>query len=501
MTGTISLGWLPWNVEASHLLSFAHCEKGQTDYRKKYIKAMTIIVFLVDTSPSMMQKSYLGTSYLDYARQTVEQFLKQRQRDPSYKLDRYMLMTYDQYPMNVKSVLRFVNLNRLQTGIDNYGCGRFACYPEQVIIISVTDGLGFLSPTGVPSELKLSNSTTIGSELTVEPYRWDHRLFSIVLRFPGHYQNNGLVGGQAFIAEDYPIQTLCAAMGGRSFSLTSHKLLSFCIDSILQKIQYIGVLVRLEKHGPDPLPVSINQPISGVEVPAINGVSCQPARSDVQSSSPFPISDAWKSQMVLIIKPSKYASGNWPIPEAYWPEPTMLTLPPRQVHPTILFRFYFGKKTTQCLLAALHGEFIKHSRNRLSFRLHQDVLKPSESEPFLMPYNYPVLLPLLSEAKDPELVRSPAFRKKFDKYLSTVPRYYFSSLKKSLKRGLIEKIKHHGREKHSHQRWSMDRSLFALQAADLLIRQSKRQRAIFIHHFSLSKYNTAIVQGFEYLHC
>lgn len=37
---------------------------------------MTVIVFLIDTSASMMQKSYLGTTYLDFARLTVEQFLK-----------------------------------------------------------------------------------------------------------------------------------------------------------------------------------------------------------------------------------------------------------------------------------------------------------------------------------------------------------------------------------------------------------------------------------------
>uniref|UniRef100_A0A915D511 Integrator complex subunit 6-like beta-barrel domain-containing protein n=1 Tax=Ditylenchus dipsaci TaxID=166011 RepID=A0A915D511_9BILA len=53
---------------------------------------------------------------------------------------------------------------------------------------------------------------------------------------------------------------------------------------------------------------------------------------------------------------------------------------------------------------------------------------------FLMPYNYPALLPLLLEARDPQVLRSPAFRKKFEEYLSTVPYYYFSSLKKSLKR-------------------------------------------------------------------
>lgn len=81
-----------------------------------------------------------------------------------------MLMTFDEYPLNVKagwkesqaifteqlknlraggicgfgtaveSVLRFVNLNRMQTGIEYYGYGRYPCFSEHVVIISVTDG-------------------------------------------------------------------------------------------------------------------------------------------------------------------------------------------------------------------------------------------------------------------------------------------------------------------------------------------------------------------------
>ena len=46
---------------------------------------------------------------------------------------------------------------------------------------------------------------------------------------------------------------------------------------------------------------------------------------------------------------------------------------------------------------------------------------------FVMPYNYPMLLPLLdAPIKDPKLVESTAFRQKFEKYLSTIPPYYYS---------------------------------------------------------------------------
>ncbi len=47
---------------------------------------------------------------------------------------------------------------------------------------------------------------------------------------------------------------------------------------------------------------------------------------------------------------------------------------------------------------------------------------------FIMPYNYPVLLPLLEDAKQDMANKGRAsvgWREKFDKYLKTVPFYYY----------------------------------------------------------------------------
>ncbi|VDK63592.1 unnamed protein product [Onchocerca ochengi] len=63
---------------------------------------MTIVVFLIDSSASMAQKTYQGTSMLDIARSIVELVLKQRMRDASARGDRYMLMSFEEFPMNVK---------------------------------------------------------------------------------------------------------------------------------------------------------------------------------------------------------------------------------------------------------------------------------------------------------------------------------------------------------------------------------------------------------------
>jgi hypothetical protein len=46
---------------------------------------------------------------------------------------------------------------------------------------------------------------------------------------------------------------------------------------------------------------------------------------------------------------------------------------------------------------------------------------------YVMPYNYPELLSLLAMGKDPKIGSShPQFQHKFEKYLKTVPAYYFS---------------------------------------------------------------------------
>ncbi|KAK2849463.1 hypothetical protein Q5P01_009297 [Channa striata] len=66
---------------------------------------MPILLFLLDTSASMNQRTYLGTTYLDVAKGAVEVFMKLRARDPASRGDRYMLVTFDDPPYGVKSVL------------------------------------------------------------------------------------------------------------------------------------------------------------------------------------------------------------------------------------------------------------------------------------------------------------------------------------------------------------------------------------------------------------
>ncbi|KAB1253026.1 Integrator complex subunit 6-like [Camelus dromedarius] len=84
---------------------------------------MPILLFLIDTSASMNQRTDLGTSYLDIAKGAVELFLKVKggegrdgdssrgmgvvvdlaaRPDPASRGDRYMLVTYDEPPYCIK---------------------------------------------------------------------------------------------------------------------------------------------------------------------------------------------------------------------------------------------------------------------------------------------------------------------------------------------------------------------------------------------------------------
>lgn len=61
----------------------------------------------------------------------------------------------------------------------------------------------------------------MGSELTTEPFRWDQRLFSLVLRFPGHHPSHSLLQQPqpTSSTDESPIQTMCAMMGGIKYFL------------------------------------------------------------------------------------------------------------------------------------------------------------------------------------------------------------------------------------------------------------------------------------------
>ena len=138
----------------------------------------------------------------------------------------------------------------------------------------------------------------MGSELTVEPFRWDQRFFLISLNMgsiPIQETNQN-----TFIpyATNSPINSMCEVTGGRSYLISSQRMLFQCLESLVAKIQ-AGVVINFEKYGNDP------PPYKGEDL-SLQIVSDR----------------LWEKckRMILIPKTvaKSYAIGHWPIPEDYW---------------------------------------------------------------------------------------------------------------------------------------------------------------------------------------
>ncbi|KAK3931107.1 Integrator complex subunit 6-A [Frankliniella fusca] len=454
---------------------------------------MTIIVFLIDTSASMSQRAFLGgrPTLLDVAKGAVETFVKVRQRIPESRGDRYMLLTFEDPPNHIKAgwkenlgtfmnelkniqcvgltsmgaalknAFDVLNINRMQTGIDTYGQGRCPFFLEPSVIVVITDGGKLFCTTGVQEDFTLPMHSPIpGSELTREPFRWDQRLFSLVLRLagtPAMDRDSGLVP-----TDDSPIETMCEVTGGRSYSITSQRMLMQCVDSLVLKVQS-GVVVNFEKIGPDPVPLpgeGMNRPEDGDEDGEGN-----PSNNDVNEITRNNLSagTAWHNCRKLIYVPRNaqkgFNLGFWPIPESFWPDATANSLPPRSAHPNIKFacapqepmvieNLPFDKyelepsPLTQYILARKQPTvcwqvFVPNSSKITDVGHPFGYLKASTNlscvNLFVMPYNYPVLLPLLDDLFKVHRSKPTAeWRATFQNYVRTMPPYYCGPLRRAL---------------------------------------------------------------------
>ncbi|CAL8357189.1 unnamed protein product [Merluccius merluccius] len=436
---------------------------------------MPILLFLLDTSASMNQRTYLGTTYLDIAKGAVEIFMKLRARDPASRGDRYMLVTYDDPPYGVKAgwkenhatfmtelknlqasglttlghALRtafdLLNLNRLVSGIDNYGQGRNPFFLEPSVIITITDGNKLTHSSGVPDELHLPlNSPLPGSELTKEPFRWDQRLFALVLRLPGASTPDSEQMGSV-PTDESAITQMCEVTGGRSFCVRTQRMLNQCLESLVQKVQS-GVVINFEKSGSDP-------PVVGEDG------SIESSRS----VSLFNLQPWHSCHKLIYVRPNPKTGlpiGHWPIPESFWPEPNSPALPPRSAHPVVRFscadcepmvidklpfdkyelepspltQFVLERKSPHMCWQVFVSSSGKHSDLGQPFGYLKASTTLTCVNLFVMPYNYPVLLPLLDDLfKVHKLKPNLKWRQALESYLKTMPPYYLMPLKKALR--------------------------------------------------------------------
>ncbi|KFV97385.1 Integrator complex subunit 6, partial [Eurypyga helias] len=345
---------------------------------------------------------------------------------------------------SLRTAFDLLNLNRLVTGIDNYGQGRNPFFLEPAIIITVTDGSKLTTTSGIQEELHLPlNSPLPGSELTKEPFRWDQRLFALVLRLPGITapESEQMTGVPV---DDSAITPMCEVTGGRSYCVCSPRMLNQCLESLVQKVQS-GVVINFEKAGPDPSPIDDGQ---------------------LDISRPFGPQPWHSCHKLIYVRPNPKTGvpiGHWPVPESFWPDQNSPTLPPRTSHPVVKFsctdcepmvidklpfdkyelepspltQFILERKSPQTCWQASRV-YVSNSAKYSELGHPFGYLKASTAlncvNLFVMPYNYPVLLPLLDDLfKVHKAKPTLKWRQSFESYLKTMPPYYLGPLKKAVR--------------------------------------------------------------------
>ena len=85
----------------------------------------------------------------------------------------------------------------------------------------------------------------------MEPFRWDQRFFLLTLNMLSiPYQESN---SNTFIpyANSNPINSMCEVTGGRSYLISTQRMLFQCLESLVAKMQP-GVVINFEKIGNDP---------------------------------------------------------------------------------------------------------------------------------------------------------------------------------------------------------------------------------------------------------
>lgn len=414
----------------------------------------------MDTSGSMNQRTSLGQTYLDMGKTAIESFLKIRQKAADSWKDRYMLVTCEEFPDSVKvgwrengtnpndhtaflqalkqlvavnmtniggamkCSLDLLNVHRLSNGMDNYGQGRNPYLLEPAVIIVISDGCKLSTSQSVADELILPmHSSYPGSELTKEPFRWDQRIFSMVLRFKGNSDSDF---SENVNCESH-VKLMCDVTGGKSYVVSSLKALNQSLESISQKI-LSGVVLNMEK-----LPCDSERGLAA---------------------------EVWHStRRMILVKPTTQKIAHWPIPESFWPSRDVK--PTRMAIPTIHFKcenkavnviehLPFDKYelepsplTQQILELRLPNTcwqtFVLNSGKdkgvKHTFGYLKASIKGTCVNLFVMPYNYPVLFPLLEELlNELKMIPTGKWMSDFKIYIGTVPQYYYQPLRTALRR-------------------------------------------------------------------
>lgn len=226
---------------------------------------------------------------------------------------------------------------------------------------------------------------------------------------------------------------MCEVTGGRSYRIKSQYVLNQCIESLVQKVQP-GVVVQFE----------------------------QLLAKDLKDGEVQDLAFQTTKKMIYVAKhptqKNQFPVGFWPIPEPYWPDVKLVNLPQRDAHPRIRIitpcvdeppmvrNFPIDKYEVEASPLTLQI-LSKREANKCwpvvisngNYTLEQPFGYLKTCPPFtqvfliILPYNYPVLLPLVNELLHKyNSSPPPDWTYKFSVYLRQTPPYYAPFLRRAL---------------------------------------------------------------------
>eukprot|EP00743_Colponemidia_sp_Colp-15_P009455 GILK01010336.1.p1 GENE.GILK01010336.1~~GILK01010336.1.p1 ORF type:complete len:810 (-),score=149.44 GILK01010336.1:275-2626(-) len=455
----------------------------------------------------MAQRTSQGLSYLDCVKAAVEHFLRIRSRDPSSRQDRYFLVTcsegsvtefvlsgwsntYQHFMNELKNIgpardltnlgigiaraLDVLNKFRHASGVDNFGQGRTPWFLEPGTVAVFTDGCPLTSMAGVSTTLTLPLAQTPGSELVVEPFRWDQRIFAFVTRFAGMHTaasaplNSIQVNVDKDAVEREPVFPMTDVTGGRCFVVSNFKSLLQAVESVATKIPPT-VCMSFE-----PLPVTDNGngvvPMDVEDKTKLANVPVTPVTPSLPGAQ----------HIVIFVRSS---TGTWPIPEWILPTNKDSILPPRSAQPVLYFsliptdprvpenfpvdRYELEQCGMTQKMIHIAYQSLRKGEPRIGYGvgpcypvyITSPMAASSASGPVenglgtsfgylrvnkdctavdlhLMCYNYKKLFSLLEDVikQGVQVSAGSAWRQRLDQFLHEIPFYYFPAVKAVLKR-------------------------------------------------------------------
>ncbi|XP_050080388.1 integrator complex subunit 6-like [Anopheles maculipalpis] len=405
---------------------------------------MTVIIFLVDNGPLMLQQTMLNEvrySYINLAKRMVESMLKLRESHENRKLDRYMLLTYDTPPNHVKAgwkeskdqfnealknlqctgsvpetvaldnAFELLNQERRTVGMDTYGCGRSPSNTMYSFVILITNYRP--NPVIIEEPMTPPHLTLTGPPLTKESFRWDQRLFGLIL---------GSTVCTPFVSQ------FCRKTGGWCMAINSKKCLHRSIAKVMNSLK-LELMVDF-----------VHEAKKSNETGDLSTIELHTTKCAIACCS----KKSW-----------------WPFPESYWLRDGQTTLTPRDAHPVV-------RILSKCCTEPVWSVGVPIDRYQLRVCKEHDTttlpvmdygkvwpveivstmdqveqpfgyLKKESNRIFLyvLPYDYMALNRLLTDNRTQLNVPNRQLHYALKHYISTVPKYYCFYLRKALT-GIVE---------------------------------------------------------------